>query len=146
MTERNYYRSRVSTAVEKWKYSCGAKSSRVSSSRAYSAAHIQKKLTESEFFSYVRRRGLEPPRLAALVPKTSAYTNSATCAYFVFKPVGNRAHLSICRESLLTGAVHLSHRTRFAPCNMFKVFDPYREQNCLFTQGGQTRFAHLSTL
>ena len=27
------------------------------------------------------KRGLEPPRLAALVPKTSAYTNFATSAY-----------------------------------------------------------------
>ena len=26
------------------------------------------------------KRGLEPPRLAALVPKTSAYTNFATSA------------------------------------------------------------------
>jgi hypothetical protein len=26
-------------------------------------------------------RGLEPPRIAPLVPKTSAYTNSATWAY-----------------------------------------------------------------
>lgn len=25
------------------------------------------------------KRGLEPPTLAGLVPKTSAYTNSATC-------------------------------------------------------------------
>jgi hypothetical protein len=30
------------------------------------------------------KRGLEPPRLAALVPKTSAYTNFATSAC-VFK-------------------------------------------------------------
>ena len=28
------------------------------------------------------KRGLEPPRLAALVPKTSAYTNFATSAFY----------------------------------------------------------------
>ena len=32
-------------------------------------------------FAFVPRRGLEPPRIAPLVPKTSAYTNSATWAY-----------------------------------------------------------------
>jgi hypothetical protein len=38
----------------------------------------------SGFFAYlltlVPKRGLEPPRLAALVPETSASTNSATWA------------------------------------------------------------------
>jgi hypothetical protein len=33
------------------------------------------------FFVSVPRRGLEPPHLAILVPKTSASTNSATWAY-----------------------------------------------------------------
>ena len=33
--------------------------------------------------SGVRMRGLEPPRLAALVPKTSTSTNSATSAFIV---------------------------------------------------------------
>ncbi len=41
------------------------------------------------FLSMVLEGGLEPPSLAALVPKTSAYTNSATPAsfqiYFVFE-------------------------------------------------------------
>jgi|GEM_PF-808349 hypothetical protein len=41
-------------------------------------------ITTSGFFAYlptlVPKRGLEPPRLAALVPETSASTNSATWA------------------------------------------------------------------
>lgn len=32
------------------------------------------------YFQCVRERGLEPPRVASLVPKTSASTNSATRA------------------------------------------------------------------
>src|SRR5437868_6244251 len=38
------------------------------------------KQNQSRFFGMVPRRGLEPPRLAALVPETSASTNSATWA------------------------------------------------------------------
>ena len=40
-------------------------------------------LEENRGFIFVRRRGLEPPRIAPLVPKTSAYTNFATCAYLI---------------------------------------------------------------
>ena len=36
---------------------------------------------QSSFSEMVPRRGLEPPRLAALVPETSASTNSATWAW-----------------------------------------------------------------
>src|SRR5262249_31838381 len=35
---------------------------------------------QKRIFALVPRRGLEPPRLAALVPETSASTNSATWA------------------------------------------------------------------
>ena len=34
---------------------------------------------------YVPRRGLEPPRITPLVPKTNAATNYATWAYLSFK-------------------------------------------------------------
>ncbi len=37
-------------------------------------------------FDLVGERGLEPPTLAGLVPKTSAYTNSATRPYGYLKP------------------------------------------------------------
>ena len=36
------------------------------------------------FFAFVPRRGLEPPRISPLVPKTSAYTNSATWAIEIY--------------------------------------------------------------
>jgi hypothetical protein len=39
------------------------------------------KLLNLQAFNLVPKRGLEPPRLAALVPETSASTNSATWAY-----------------------------------------------------------------
>ena len=35
----------------------------------------------SKLLHFVGKKGLEPLSLAALVPKTSAYTNSATCPY-----------------------------------------------------------------
>lgn len=37
-------------------------------------------LAFARYFFMVPRRGLEPPRIAPLVPKTNAYTNSATWA------------------------------------------------------------------
>ena len=37
-------------------------------------------VTHYKFWKVVRMRGLEPPRLAALEPKSSASTNSATSA------------------------------------------------------------------
>ena len=36
-------------------------------------------------FSFVRMKGLEPPRLTSLAPKSSAATNYATCANRVQK-------------------------------------------------------------
>ena len=40
----------------------------------------------------VRMEGLEPPRLAALVPKTSASTNSATSAHYMPEAAKLRGH------------------------------------------------------
>ena len=40
-----------------------------------------KKASYADLFYLVRTRGLEPPRLATLVPETSASTNSATSAW-----------------------------------------------------------------
>ena len=40
----------------------------------------QKNLHQSEGFKFVRVKGLEPPRLTALDPKSSTSTNSATPA------------------------------------------------------------------
>ena len=37
-------------------------------------------ISETPFFELVRRKGLEPPRLSALDPKSSAATNYATSA------------------------------------------------------------------
>ena len=44
-----------------------------------------------DVFDLVGKEGLEPSIREELVPKTSAYTNSATCPYFIFhqvRPVG----------------------------------------------------------
>ena len=38
----------------------------------------------SKLLHFVGKKGLEPLSLAALVPKTSAYTNSATCPILYF--------------------------------------------------------------
>ena len=51
------------------------------------------------------KRGLEPPRLAALVPKTSAYTNFATSAFLFNNLYGSCLDISAilrtpCRKPL----------------------------------------------
>jgi hypothetical protein len=45
------------------------------------ASRAQKKTAPKCYLIFVRGRGLEPPRIAPLVPKTNAYTNFATRAY-----------------------------------------------------------------
>ena len=61
------------------------------------------------------KEGLEPSSLAALVPKTNAYTNSATCPYFIFP---HMKHFVVRNSFLLktfptqTRAVALRLRTK----------------------------------
>ena len=46
----------------------------------YVRIRIQKKTNHQLMISFVRTKGLEPPRLTTLDPKSSAATNYATCA------------------------------------------------------------------
>ena len=81
-------RARGSTSRSRSTTTCGPMGWRASSSsegrpKKKPAAGCQRRpcLTDFSLIHLVPRRGLEPPRLSALVPETSASTNSATWAF-----------------------------------------------------------------